>query len=63
MLIRIFWSVLVAIIAGIVCWLVGQLLLSIDTDITRALGGFLDRVDVIVGILAGIYYFTTGRTL
>lgn len=60
------WKLLEAIVVWIVValglWLLGELLLAVNADVTQSLGSFLVRVDVVVGFLTGLWYFFFGTS-
>jgi hypothetical protein len=62
MLSRLILSVVVAVVVGLVCLLAGAILDSLGIPITSTIGAFLTRWGWVLGILAGLWWFFTGRT-
>jgi len=60
MITRVLLSILVGLIAGGVCFLVGLILTLLP--FVAPVGAFLQAVSPIVGLIAGVWYFLTGRT-
>lgn len=62
MIARIVLSVVVAVITGLVCILLGGILSSLNVPITETVGNFLRAYAWVLGILAGLWFYFTGRT-
>lgn len=62
MITRLILSVVVAAAVGLVCILVGTVLVTLNIPITDAIGSFLRVWGWVVGVLAGLWYFFTGQT-
>lgn len=56
-------AVVVAIVVGLVCILIGKVLASINVPIATTVGGFLEQYGWALGVLAGLWYFFTGGDL
>ena len=59
MLKRVLIAILIGIIVAIVVYLIGLVIALVPNLVT--IGHFIEDVSPIVGILAGIYYFVTGK--
>lgn len=60
---RLVLALVVAIVTGLVCLLLGTILRSLGIPIAETVGGFLAHWAWVIGILAGLWYFFTGGTL
>jgi len=58
MLNRVVLSILVGIIVAFICWVVGTLLLPV----VPVVAGILIAVSYAAGVIAGLYFFFSGRT-
>jgi hypothetical protein len=61
MITRLVLSVIVAIVTGLVCLLLGAILVGLSIPIATTVGDFLSRWAWAIGILAGLWYFFAGR--
>lgn len=59
MLKRVLLAVLVGIVAALVTLLVGHILVEVGVE---QIGAFVKGVAVLVGLIAGVWYFLTGQT-
>jgi len=55
-------SVVVGVVTALVLALLGTLLATVDQETIRSLGSFLKGYSFLFGLLAGVWYFFTGRT-
>lgn len=62
MLTKIILSIVVAIVVALVCVLIGGILAALNVDVIKQIGDFLQDYSTLIGILAGIWYFFSGRT-
>ncbi len=62
MLNRLLIAVVLGVIVGLVCLLVGSLLATIPIPFVHTIGGFLATWAWVLGLLAALYSFATGRT-
>ncbi|MHB8420652.1 MAG: hypothetical protein ACYDCL_21480 [Myxococcales bacterium] len=62
MIARLVLAVVMACVTGLVCVLVGAILGSVGIPIAVTIGAFLVRWGWILGVLAGVWFFFTGRT-
>lgn len=62
MLSRLVLAVVVAVVVTLACALLGAILSSLDVTIAVTIGGWLKQYDAVLGILAGLYWFFSGRT-
>lgn len=62
MITRIVLAVIVAVIVGLVCMLLGSILSTLGVPIADAVGSWLSRWGWTLGVLAGLWYFFTGGT-
>jgi len=53
------WSVVVAVIVGLVLTFVGRILKALEVPPAIAVGTYLEQYAWIIGVLAGIVYFLT----
>lgn len=56
-------ALVVWLVVAVVLWLLAQLLVTVDTDVTSAIGSFLDRTNVVIGFLAGLWHFFFGISI
>lgn len=63
MISRIVLAVIVAIVVGLVCILLGGILGTLHIDILSSVGGFLEKYGWALGVLAGLWYFFAGGNL
>ena len=63
MISRLVLALVVAIVTGLVCILLGSILASLGVPIATTIGDFLTRWGWVIGILAGLWFFFTGGTL
>lgn len=61
MLARIIAAVVVAVAVGLACLLVGAILGALGVPIAEQVGDFLARWAWVIGALAGLWHFATGR--
>ena len=57
---RLIGAIIVWIVVAIILWLLAALLLTMNTDVTTTIGAFLDRFNVVIGFLVGLWYFFVG---
>jgi hypothetical protein len=62
MIVRIILSLLVAVGVGLLCLFLGVILATLNVPITDAVSSFLTRWGWVLGVLAGLWFFFTGRT-
>ena len=62
MITRIVLSVVVAIVVGLLCILLGSILVALEAPPAVVVGGFLTQWGWVIGILAGLWYFFGGGT-
>lgn len=62
MLQRLVLAVVVAVVVTLGATLVGAILVSLDVDIAVTIGQWLDRYAQVLGVLAGLWWFFSGRT-
>lgn len=62
MIARIVLSVVVAVATALVVLLLGLVLVAIHVPIAETVGGFLEQWCWVFGVLAGLWFFFTGRT-
>lgn len=60
MLRRFFEALVIWLVVAVVVWLLAQLLLAFDLEVAQSIGHFLDRTNVIIGFLAGLWHFFFG---
>lgn len=60
---RLILAAAVAIVVYLVCIFFGGLFLSLNVPIAAFVGSFLKTYAVVLGVLAGVVSFATGRTL
>lgn len=63
MLRKLLESLVIWLVVAVVLWLVAAVLLTIDTDLTQAVGDFLNKTNVVIGFLAGLWHFFFGFRL
>lgn len=61
MVTRILLSIIVAIAVAIVCALIGGIMTSFNVNVVEQIGNFLQDYSTLIGILAGLWYFVSGR--
>lgn len=61
MLRRVLLAVIVGVVTAVVLGLVGTLLVDTDTRFLVSLGSFLKAWSVVLGFLAGVWYYLTGE--
>lgn len=59
---RLVLSVVVAVVVTLACALLGGILVSLDVAIAVVIGHFLQQYAGVLGVLAGIWFYFTGRT-
>lgn len=57
MIARIVVAVLIAVVVGLTCLLLGKVLLTIDAPITETVGHFLEAWGWAIGVIAGLWNF------
>lgn len=62
MIARLVLAVCVAVVTGLLCILLGGILGSLNVPIADTVGSFLVRYGWVFGIIAGLWFFFTGRT-
>lgn len=62
MITRLVLAVVVAVVVGLACVLLGSVLGSLNVPIAETVGHFLRGYAWLIGALAGLWYFFTGRT-
>jgi hypothetical protein len=60
MLQKLILSVVVAVVAYLVCILVGGLLVDLKVDFAQTIGGFLRSWAAVIALLTGLWYFFAG---
>lgn len=60
MLARLILAVIVAVVVGLVCLLVGGILATLGVPIATTIGNFLARWAWALGVLAGLWHFFAG---
>lgn len=61
MLSRIVLAVVVAVVVTLACILVGGLLAALTVPVATTVGNFLKTYATVIGILAGLWHFFSGR--
>lgn len=61
MLERIAWSALVGVVWFLACLLIGALLEALGIPVLTTVGKFLEQWAVVIGVLAAVIYFLSGR--
>jgi hypothetical protein len=62
MLGRVVLAVVVAVVVGLACMLLGAILTSLAVPIAVTIGAFLVQWGWVLGVLAGLWFFFSGRT-
>lgn len=62
MLARLALAVVVGVITTLVCVLLGGILVSLNVTIAVVVGAFLQTYSAVLGVLAAIAFFFSGRT-
>jgi len=62
LLARIVLAVVVAVAVGLACILLGSILGALGLPPAEAVGNFLTAYGWAIGVLAGLWYFFSGRT-
>ena len=62
MISRIVLAVVVAVVVGLLCILLGAILVALHVPIAATIGVFLERWGWVLGVLAGLWFFFSGRT-
>lgn len=60
---RIVMAVVVAVIVGLACMLLGMVLNSLNVPPAEAVGHFLTEFAWVIGVLAGLVHFFRGGTV
>ena len=60
MIARLVLAVVVAVVTGLVCILLGSVLASLGVPIAVTIGDFLHQWAWVIGVLAGLWYFFAG---
>jgi len=60
---RLVQALVVAIVTGLVCLLLGAILGSLGIPIASTVGAFLTHWGWVIGILAGLWFFFSGGSL
>jgi hypothetical protein len=60
MIMRVVYAVVVAVVVGLACILLGVLLNALGVPPATAVGGFLTAYAWVIGALAGLLYFLRG---
>lgn len=55
-------ALVVWIVVAVGLWLLAQLLLAVNADVTTTIGNFLDKTNVVIGFLAALWHFFFGPT-
>ena len=53
-------SLILAVIVGLVCILIGSILSTLQVPILVTIGGFLTQWGWVLGVLAGLWYYFSG---
>ena len=61
MLVRFLYAVGVAIVVALAVFLLGALLVVLQLDPVVVIGEFLKTYAAFIGVLAGVWYFISGR--
>lgn len=56
---RIVLAVVIAVIVGLLCVLLGGVLITLNVPIAETVGGWLKQYGLVLGVLAGLWYFFT----
>lgn len=62
MIARLVLAVVVAMVVGLGCILLGSILAGLGVPIAKTVGGFLTQWGWVLGVLAGLWYFFSGGT-
>lgn len=62
MLSRIVLAVVVAVVVTLGCLLVGGILDALTVQIAITIGNFLKNYSAVIGVLAGLWFFFSGKT-
>ncbi len=62
MLTRLIQAVLVAVVFGLVCILLGGILITLKVPIAVTVGGFLTEWGWVLGVVAGLWFYFGGGT-
>ncbi len=60
MIARLVLAVVVAVVVGLVCILLGDILSTLKVPIAVTIGDFLSAWGWVIGVLAGLWYFFSG---
>lgn len=60
---RIVLSVVIGVVVFLIVTLVGILLVALEVDFAVSVGAFLKTYASLIGLLAAIWFFFTGRTV
>lgn len=63
MISRVVLALIVAIVVGLLCILLGGILVTLQVPIAVTVGGFLQQWGWVLGVLAGLWYFFRGGTI
>ncbi len=62
MISRFILAVVVAVVVTLGCMLLGAILITLKVSVAVTVGDFLKTYSAVLGVLAGLYSFFTGRT-
>lgn len=62
MIARLVLALVVAVVTGLVCLLLGSIISSLNVPIAETVGKFLVTWAWVIGVLSGLWFFFTGRT-
>lgn len=62
MLRKLILAVVVAVVVTLACFLLGGILADLKVDIARTIGKFLKDYGSVLGILAGLWWYFSGRS-
>lgn len=58
-------ALVVWILVSLGMWVLAKLFGAVNSDVTQSIAAFLDTTNIVIGLLAGLWYFffgpTTGR--
>jgi hypothetical protein len=60
---RIILAVVVAVVVGLACMLLGAVLATLKVPIATTIGDFLTTWGWVIGVLSGLWYFFAGGNL
>lgn len=60
MLARVILAVVVGVVVGLICLVVGGLLGDLNVSFAKTIGGFLQTWAWVIGLLAALWYFFSG---